>query len=130
MSAADARGTASRDVVDHAVRAFSGHRFGEVYDRIAPDARWVVRGGTTYDGRDAIVAACEETLTELEGGTSEFERFVVIVDGWRAAVDVVARYRDAAGDLTVVSSCDLYEFEDGEISRITSYNFEIDVDEQ
>lgn len=115
-----------RDVVDRVVRAFSGHRFAAAYDAIAPDGRWVVLGGPTYHGRDAIVAACDETLAELEAGTSEFLQFAVIVDGPRAAVDAVGRYRDGDGEVTVVASCDLYEFVGDEISVIRSYAVEID----
>ena len=113
-----------RDLVARVVSAFSGHRFAEAYDHIATSARWVVHGGPTYDGRDAIIAACEEARPELDTGTSEFLRFVVIVDGPRAAVDAVGR--DGDGEVRVVASCDLYEFADDEISVITSYAVEID----
>jgi hypothetical protein len=41
--------------------AFSGHRFAEAVVHPAADARWVLVGQTTIEGRDAIVAACENT---------------------------------------------------------------------
>jgi ketosteroid isomerase-like protein len=58
----------------------------------------------------------------------EVTRFVVAADpgGRTAAVDVVARYVDADGSTSVVSSCDVYEFEDGQVTAITSYAVELD----
>ena len=42
-----------------------------------------------------------------------------------AAVDVIGRYTDAAGEVTRVSSCGVYEFRDGLASSITSYAVEL-----
>jgi ketosteroid isomerase-like protein len=42
-----------------------------------------------------------------------------------AAVDVIGRYTDAAGEVTRVSSCDVYEFRNGLVSSITSYAVEL-----
>jgi len=79
--------------------AFSGHRF--------PDAG-------------------EETRAEPAAGTSEFLRFHPVADGDRVAVDAVGRYTDAGGEISVVSSCDLYESDGGELTTITSYTVELD----
>jgi hypothetical protein len=43
---------------------------------------------------------------------------------------VVARYVDADGTTSVVSSCDIYEFSDGQVTAITSYAVELDPAEQ
>ena len=40
-------------------RAFCSHRFAEAYDSLAPDVRWVSRGGTTTEGRQAVIEICE-----------------------------------------------------------------------
>jgi ketosteroid isomerase-like protein len=105
--------------------AFSGHRFREVYDALAPDVRWVAVGEGTFTGREAVVETCEATLAELASGTAEFERFVVVADAYAAAVDVIARYTDADGEVSLVSSCDVYEFGDGLVTSITSYAVEL-----
>jgi ketosteroid isomerase-like protein/heme-degrading monooxygenase HmoA len=106
--------------------AFSGHRFREVYPALAPDVRWTSIGAGTTTGRQAVVDTCEATLAALAGTTTEFPRFVVIGDGDAVAVDVVGRYTDADGSLSVVSSCDVYEFAGGAITSITSYAEELD----
>ncbi len=57
--------------------------------------------------------ACRTTTDELEGTTVQVQRLVTAgpdgPDG-PVAVDVVARYTHADGGVSVVSSCDVYEF--------------------
>ena len=106
--------------------AFSGHRFREAYAVLAPDVRWISVGQGTLTGREAVIEACEATLGELASGTAEFQRFVVIAGTDAAAVDAVGRYVDAEGAVSLVSSCDVYEFGDGLVTSITSYAVELD----
>jgi len=105
--------------------AFSGHRFRDTYDALAPDVRWTSVGAGVVTGKEAVVDACESTLSELATGTAEFLRFVVVADGDAAAVDAVGRYVDADGAVSVVSSCDVYEFSGGLLVAITSYAVEL-----
>lgn len=105
--------------------AFSGHRFTDAVPHLAPDARWVLPGSATLEGRDAIVAACENTAAELVGTTTTFTRFVTVPGPSAVAVDVVARYVDADGRTSVVSSCDIYEFTGETLTTITSYAVEL-----
>jgi ketosteroid isomerase-like protein len=106
--------------------AFSGHRFHDAYPALSPDVRWTCVGEVVLTGRQAVVDACEATLAGLATGTAEFQRFLVIADGDTVAVDAVGRYTDADGGVSVVSSCDLYEFQDGALTTITSYTVELD----
>jgi SnoaL-like domain len=110
--------------------AFSGHRFTEVFPHLAPDARWVLVGESPLEGRDAIVAACENASAELAGTTTEFTRFVTIAGTHAVAVDAVARYVDATGHTSVVSSCDIYEFDRDTLTTITSYAVELPISAQ
>ena len=111
-----------RDIAE----AFSAHRFEEAFGHLADDARWVLVGQGTVEGRDAIVAACRSTAGELAGSTTAFDRFLVVAGENVVAVDAVARYRDAAGGTSVVSSCDIYEFDGDALRTITSYAVELD----
>ena len=101
--------------------AFSRHRFAETFPHLADDVRWVAVGQATMQGRTAVVDACEAATAEMADLTVEFTRFVSIAGPDAAAVDVVARYVDPDGEVSVVSSCDIYEFRDGELVTITSY---------
>jgi ketosteroid isomerase-like protein len=110
--------------IQQVAEAFSAHRFGEVVEHLAEDVRWVTPGGPTVEGRAAVIATCESTTAQLEGVTTEFPRFVAIVGADAVAVDVIARYSGPDGTSTV-SSCDVYEFADGALTRITSYVAEL-----
>ncbi len=105
--------------------AFSGHRFDEAYDHLAADVGWVLVGGATLAGRDEVVAACEQTAAALAGATTEFLRFRTVVGTDAVAVDAIARYVDGDGTASLVSSCDIYEFESDVVTTITSYTVEL-----
>lgn len=106
--------------------AFSGHRFADAYDHLAPDLEWVLVGASTIRGKDAALEACEETLAALANATTEFTRFVSVADQDGAVVDAVGRYLDEDGSTSVVSSCDIYEFAGDLVVRITSYTLELE----
>jgi hypothetical protein len=107
--------------------AFSGHRFSDAYDHLAADIEWVLIGDATIQGRDQVIQACEQTAAELTETTTEFLRFLTIAGTGAVAVDTVARYEGADGTTSVVSSCDIYEFDKGVVAAaITSYSAELD----
>ena len=108
--------------------AFSGHRFTETYDHLAANVRWVLPGHPPIEGKDAVVAACNSSTTEMaQLSKAEFSRFVSVAGDRVAAVDAVGRYVSPDGSVSVVSSADIYEFDDdGLVSIITSYAVELD----
>ena len=109
--------------------AFSGHRFTETYDHLAADVRWVLPGHAPIEGKDAVVTVCNSSSTEMaQLASAEFSRFVSVAGDRVAAVDAVGRYVGPDGSVSVVSSADIYEFDDdGLVSTITSYAVELDV---
>ncbi len=113
--------TTPREVAE----AFSRHRFRDVYAALAPDVVWTAVGARRSVGRQAVVDTCEQTLAALASTCVEFTRFVLVADGDTAAVDTVARYTDGGGT-SVVASCDVYEFRDGALAAITSYDVELE----
>ena len=102
--------------------ALSGHRFDDAIPYLAADVEWDLVGEGVLEGRDAIVTALRQTEEELAATRTEFTRFVVVAEGGSAVVDAVAEYTDAAGGKTFVASCDVYEFRDGLVARVRSYN--------
>lgn len=106
--------------------AFSAHRFDEAFGHLAADVRWVLPGGPPIEGRDAVTAACKNTAAELTAVDTEFTRFLTVVGTDTVVVDVIARYV-GSDSTSVVSSCDIYEFVDGRVVRITSYAVELPV---
>lgn len=106
-------------------RAFSSHRFDEVYDHLEANVRWVSVGESTVEGREAVIGLCKASQRELAGVRTDFTRFVVAGSDDVVAVDVVARYTAPDGDESAVSSCDVYEFDSGLLRMITSYAVEL-----
>lgn len=106
--------------LEEIARAFSGHHFGAVHEQLSPDVRWVTHGGPTLVGRDAVIAACEETTASLAATSTTFRRFLVVVGTDAVVVDSLADYVDADGTSSV-ASCDVYEATDGLVTAITSY---------
>ena len=108
--------------------AFSGHRFTATYGELADNVRWVLPGHAPIEGKEAVVAACDSSAHELaQLASTEFSRFVSVAGDRVAAVDAVGRYVSADGGVSVVSSADIYEFDDdGHVVTITSYAVELD----
>ena len=105
--------------------AFSSHRFAEVAPHLAEDVRWVAVGGGLYQGRDAVVAACEESGSYLATVQTDFRLLRTVVSDSAAVVDSLADYTEPDGSVLTVSSCDLYDFRDGKLAEITSYTVEL-----
>jgi hypothetical protein len=106
--------------------AFSGHRFRETYPHLSPDVTWVARGDSRTVGRDAVIAACDDSAEELSQLSTEFLVFRSVAEDDTVAVETVGRYVEPDGATSYVASCDLYDFVDGELARIVSYASEID----
>lgn len=111
--------------IEQVARAFSSHRFAETYACLAADVRWVSVGGPTMEGRDAVIAACEQSDEHLSQVTTEFRRFRTVVGIGAVVVDSLAEYRGADEPATVVASCDIYDFVGGKVTAITSYTVEV-----
>ena len=106
-------------------RAFSSHRFEVALPHLADDVVWTLVGSDPLIGRKAVKKACERTAKDLAGVTTEFQRFRTVVGEDSVVVDSLARYTDAAGDVSIVASCDVYDFDDERITEIVSYTVEL-----
>jgi len=83
-------------------------------------------GESTLEGRSAVIAACDHSSTELAQVNTEFARFKSIVGTDAVAVDTLGRYTDSEHQISVVSSCDIYEFDADKLTTITSYAVELE----
>jgi ketosteroid isomerase-like protein len=107
-------------------RAFSSHRFDAALPHLADDVIWTVVGSDPLVGRKKVKKAVERTAAGLASVTTEFQRFRTVVGEDSVVVDSLARYTDDAGDVSIVASCDLYDFDgDGCITEIVSYTVEL-----
>lgn len=117
--------------IEEIARAISGHRFREATPYLTDDITWTVVGAETLIGKDAVVDACEASAAYLADVATKFRLFRVVVgiqsdDGIdTVVVDTLADYTDAAAEKTTVRSVDLYDFDEGMLTAIVSYNVEL-----
>lgn len=106
-------------------RAFSGHTFAEAYPHLAQDVHWDIVGGSPIEGRDAVIAACEQTAEYLASATTTFRKFDAVVGSDAVVIDSLAEYTGADGESSVVASCDIYRFAGDQVTAIVSYTVQI-----
>ena len=101
--------------------AFSSHRFDEVEPYLAEDIFWDLVAGAPRLDKAEVLALTAESAEALRTITTTFIDQRVIESDDTVVVDSVVEYVDEDGEKSVVSSCDLYEFENGLIVHIRSY---------
>jgi ketosteroid isomerase-like protein len=105
--------------------AFSSHRFEEALPQIHDDVAWDLVGGEVLAGKPAVVDVCSSLARDLQDVQTTFDQFRMVSGPASVVVDSVARYLSADGSLSRVASCDIYDFMDGRVVRIRSYNVEL-----
>ena len=105
--------------------AFSRHQFALTYDYLADTIRWDLIGGERLEGKDAVIRACEQSAEHLAGVVTTFKRFRTVVGPDCVVVESVADYTGGGNGVTTVASCDLYDFVDDKVARITSYTVQL-----
>ena len=111
--------------IEKIARAFSSHRFDQALTHLADDVVWTRVGDKPLIGRKAVKKACERTATDLNGVTTEFQRFRTVVGEDSVVVESLGRYTGPGGDVSIVASCDVYDFDDERITEIVSYTVEL-----
>ncbi|MEL4319945.1 nuclear transport factor 2 family protein [Leifsonia sp. YIM 134122] len=106
-------------------RAFSSHRFEDALPYLAEDIVWSLVGADPVLGRDAVEKLCRGTAADLADVTTEFQRFRTVVGEDGVVVDSLARYTESGGAVSVVASCDIYDFVDGRVTEIISYTVDV-----
>ena len=106
-------------------RAISAHRFDLAYPYLEDDVTWTLVGHGRLGSREAFIGACEATVAELNGVSTEFHQFRVLAGEEWVVIDSVAAYGAVDAPTTTVASCDIYRFRDGRVTELTSYNIEL-----
>ena len=86
---------------------------------------WTLVGQGRLEGKEAFIGACETTVAELNGVSTEFRQFRVLAGDEWVVIDSLAAYIAADEPAANVASCDIYRFTDGKLSELTSYNIEL-----
>ena len=103
--------------------AFSHHEFQDTYEYMRDDIEWMLVGERHIRGKVNVVATCEESSKYL---ATVRTRFVTFKAESSVVIDSRAEYVDAEGESSLIASCDIYEFNDGNLAAITSYTVELE----
>jgi hypothetical protein len=104
---------------------FSKHHFEITFPHFSDTIQWHLIGDKVLIGKDDIMEMCRQSAQYLSGVTTRFKKFKTIISDNCVVVDSLADYIDESGDITTISSCDIYEFIGGQLSEITSYCIEL-----
>ena len=105
--------------------AFSRHDFEASYPYLADDVRWNIVGERLVEGKENVISVCRESAEYLTGVRTDFRSFRKVITDDCVVIDSVAEYTDKQEERSLVASCDLYDFTNGNVSEITSYTVDL-----
>jgi len=86
---------------------------------VTDDFEWQMLGDKTINGKDELQKLFAITgSSSMLGCTKEMK----ILDGNKAACNGIVTMKNANGDTFEMYYCDLYEFENGLLKKIVTYN--------
>lgn len=101
--------------------AFSNGKFSEGCPHLAPDASWEIVGEKLLHGKQVIVDYCEQTAAYFETVETIFSPEHIVQDGNIVVINGTAVFTNKEQKITMVSSCDMYVFEEALLKRMISY---------
>ncbi len=102
--------------------SFSHGNFEPTYPFLAKTIKWNIVGDKTFEGREAVIEECKQTSNYFNTITTNFTTLNVISEQNCVAVNGTAEFIRNGEQLSFVSACDVYIFNDkNELQRIDSY---------
>jgi hypothetical protein len=105
---------------------FSKHRFEKTFPFITDNIQWNMVGGEVILGKEKVIETCEQSLSYLNTVTTNFTNFLLLNFENHIIVESIAEYIDQDKNISKIASCDIYKFEKGLLTEITSYCIELD----
>lgn len=102
--------------------AFSNGQFKQNYKFLADDIEWNIFGENLLQGKDSVIKHCNQVTDYFRSVSTDFETYHIIVSSDHIAISGKAKFRREKNKVTVINSCDIYEFnKHGQIQNIKSY---------
>jgi SnoaL-like domain len=111
--------------MDQIAEAFCSHRFVETYPYMADEIKWEIVGREQLVGREVVIDQCNQAAKFLETVSTTIARLKIIRAETFVVVEGAAKFQDQENQTASVASCDVFQFSDGRLVRITSYNVEL-----
>ncbi|QFT89033.1 hypothetical protein FIU87_10280 [Bacillus sp. THAF10] len=102
--------------------SFSNGNFEPTFPFLAKKIEWNIVGDKTLVGREAVIEECKQISNYFKTITTKFTTLNVISEKKCVAVNGTAEFIRNGEQLSSVSACDVYIFNDrNELQRIDSY---------
>lgn len=111
--------------MDQIAEAFCSHRFIETYPYMAEGIKWNIVGREELVGREAVIDQCNQSAKYLETVSTKITKLKIIHAETCVVVEGAAQFQDQENQTSGVASCDVFQFSDGRLVQITSYNIEV-----
>lgn len=100
---------------------FSKGNFSIAFPYLADEVEWNVVGDKIIKGKEHVIDFCIQTAAYFASVTTVFAIVNVITSADKVAINGTAEFINKENKTTSVSSCDVYLFENGLLTTITSY---------
>jgi SnoaL-like domain len=111
--------------IDQIAEAFCGHKFAVTYPYMADEIKWNIVGREELVGREAVIDQCDKAAKFLETVSATITKLKIIRAETCVVVEGAAQFQDQENQTSSVASCDVFQFSDGRLVQITSYNVEL-----
>jgi len=111
--------------IDQIAEAFCSHRFDVTYPYMADEIKWNIVGRAELIGREAVIDQCARSAKFLETVSSTLTKLKINRAQAFVVVEGAAQFQDQENQTSSVASCDVFQFSDGRLVEITSYNVEL-----
>ena len=101
--------------------SFSTGQFADTFPYLSDNILWIIAGERVLEGKPAVTAFCNQTAKYFSEVTTEFKISNTINSDNYIAIEGTATFINKANKKTVVSSCDIYHFENDSLIQINSY---------
>ena len=105
--------------------AFCSYRFAVTYPYMADEIKWSIVGKEELVGRDAVIDQCDKSAKFLETVSTTITKLKINRAETFVVVEGAAQFQDQENQTSSVASCDVFQFSDGRLVEITSYNVEL-----
>ncbi|HML57620.1 MAG TPA: nuclear transport factor 2 family protein [Ferruginibacter sp.] len=101
---------------------FSIGAFDKVFEHLSEDATWEIIGTSHFKGKESIQEHCKQVAEYFRSVDTDFDVHHVVAEQAKVVVNGTARFSREGKELSVVSACDVYIFDqEQKITTIISY---------
>ncbi len=107
--------------IEQIAEAFCSYRYTEIFPCMADGIKWNIIGTDEFVGRETVIAQCNNAAKFLETVSPTITKQKIHRAEACVIVEGAAQFRDRDNQISMVASCDIFQFSDGRLVEITSY---------